>query len=67
MDGRVTESGDEALGLSYHGYRFPPETISHAVWLYTNGVFTCGSPGLGKNRDQESDRQQATHHRFRAA
>ena len=23
--------------------------------------------GLGKNRDQESDRQQATHHRFRTA
>ncbi|MDP6582939.1 MAG: IS6 family transposase, partial [Vicinamibacterales bacterium] len=20
--------------LSYHGYRFPPEIISHAVWLY---------------------------------
>jgi transposase-like protein len=19
---------------SYHGYRFPPEVISHAVWLY---------------------------------
>ena len=19
---------------SYHGYRFPPDTISHAVWLY---------------------------------
>ena len=19
---------------SYHGYRFPPEIISHAVWLY---------------------------------
>ena len=19
---------------SYHGYRFPPENISHAVWLY---------------------------------
>ena len=20
--------------LSYHGYRFPPAIISHAVWLY---------------------------------
>jgi len=20
--------------LSYHGYRFPPEIIGHAVWLY---------------------------------
>ena len=20
--------------LSYHGYRFPPEIICHAVWLY---------------------------------
>ena len=20
--------------LSYHGYRFPPDIISHAVWLY---------------------------------
>jgi putative transposase len=20
--------------VSYHGYRFPPEIISHAVWLY---------------------------------
>jgi putative transposase len=19
---------------TYHGYRFPPEIISHAVWLY---------------------------------
>ena len=19
---------------SYHGYRYPPEIISHAVWLY---------------------------------
>ena len=19
---------------NYHGYRFPPEIISHAVWLY---------------------------------
>ena len=19
---------------SYHGYRFPPDIISHAVWLY---------------------------------
>ncbi len=19
---------------SYHGYRFPPEIISHAIWLY---------------------------------
>ncbi len=47
--------------------RFPPEIISHAVWLYTNGVSTCGSPGLGKNREQDSDRQQGTHHRFRTA
>ncbi len=55
---------------SYRRYRFPPEIISHAVWLYTNGVFTCGSPGLGKNRDQrdqDNDRQQASHHRFRTA
>ena len=22
------------LAPSYHGYRFPPEIISHAVWLY---------------------------------
>ena len=22
-----------APALSYHGYRFPPEIISHAVWL----------------------------------
>jgi putative transposase len=22
------------LTPSYHGYRFPPEIISHAVWLY---------------------------------
>ena len=22
---------------SYHGYRFPPEIISHAVWLYHRG------------------------------
>ena len=20
---------------SYHGYRFPPDIISHAVWLYS--------------------------------
>jgi putative transposase len=20
--------------LTYHGYRFPPDVISHAVWLY---------------------------------
>jgi len=20
--------------LDYHGYRFPPEIISHAIWLY---------------------------------
>ena len=20
--------------VSYHGYRFPPDIISHAVWLY---------------------------------
>jgi transposase-like protein len=20
--------------VSYHGYRFPPEIISHALWLY---------------------------------
>jgi len=20
--------------VSYHGYRFPPEIVSHAVWLY---------------------------------
>ena len=24
----------QSLELSYHGYRFPPEIISHAVWLY---------------------------------
>ncbi len=23
---------------SYHGYRFPPEIISHAVWLTTDSV-----------------------------
>jgi transposase-like protein len=23
---------------SYYGYRFPPEIISHAVWLYTGFV-----------------------------
>ena len=23
-----------AQAPSYHGYRFPPEIISHAVWLY---------------------------------
>ena len=22
------------LTPSYHGYRFPPDIISHAVWLY---------------------------------
>ena len=24
----------DSHALSYHGYRFPPEIISHAVWLY---------------------------------
>ena len=33
---------------SYHGYRFPPEIISPAVWLYTakvgrNAPCPCGS------------------------
>ena len=23
-----------SLAPSYHGYRFPPDIISHAVWLY---------------------------------
>ena len=23
-----------SLSVSYHGYRFPPDIISHAVWLY---------------------------------
>ncbi len=23
-----------SLAASYHGHRFPPEIISHAVWLY---------------------------------
>ena len=23
-----------SLARSYHGYRFPPDIISHAVWLY---------------------------------
>ena len=23
-----------SMSPSYHGYRFPPEIISHAVWLY---------------------------------
>ena len=35
---------------SYHGYRFPPDIISHAVWLYhTRGVrrIAVGLPGLG--------------------
>jgi hypothetical protein len=27
----VTEPGDRS---PYHGYRFPPEIIAHAVWLY---------------------------------
>src|SRR5260370_42543106 len=26
--------------VSYHGYRFPPEIISHAVWLYLVGSGT---------------------------
>ncbi len=25
--------------LSYHGYRFPPEIINHAVWLYHRFCF----------------------------
>ena len=25
---------------SYHGYRFPPEIISHAVWLYHRFCFS---------------------------
>ena len=24
----------QPVGGSYHGYRFPPDIISHAVWLY---------------------------------
>ena len=23
-----------SLAPSYHGYRFPPDIIAHAVWLY---------------------------------
>ncbi len=31
---------------SYHGYRFPPEIISHAVWLYYR--FWCARTSLGE-------------------
>ena len=36
---------------SYHGYRFPPEIISHAVWLYHRfGVsFRDGTVNLTKS------------------
>ena len=27
---------------SYHGYRFPPEIISHAVWLYHRFCLSFG-------------------------
>ena len=27
---------------SYHGYRFPPEIISHAVWLYNRFCLSFG-------------------------
>jgi hypothetical protein len=30
----LAESADEEPAPSYHGYRFPAEIISHAVWLY---------------------------------
>ena len=26
---------------SYHGYRFPPDIISHAVWLYHRFCLSC--------------------------
>ena len=26
---------------SYHGYRFPPEIIGHAVWLYHRFGLSC--------------------------
>ena len=29
---------------SYHGYRFPPENISHAVWLYHRFGLSWGCP-----------------------
>ena len=31
---RLAELGDDEPPASYHRYRFPPEIISHAVWLY---------------------------------
>ena len=33
---------------SYHGYRFPPEIISHAVWLYHGVVAWCDQARLVK-------------------
>ena len=34
---RVAESAHEEQH-TYRGHRFPPEIISHAVWLYTDSV-----------------------------
>jgi len=31
---RLAESADDNSAPSYRGYRFPPEIISNAVWLY---------------------------------
>ena len=31
---------------SYHGYRFPPDIISHAVWLYHRFCLSESSPFL---------------------
>ena len=27
--------------ISYKGYRFPPEIIQHAIWLYANSPLDC--------------------------
>jgi hypothetical protein len=35
---------------SYRGYRFPPEIISHGVWLYHRGIVNL-SEIRGKRRD----------------
>ena len=31
---RIAELRDDPPRTSYHGYRFPPDIIAHAVWLY---------------------------------
>ncbi len=34
LSGRWQSSSMKTTAVSYHGYRFPPEIISHAVWVY---------------------------------